>query len=337
MSNSAVMQNETDERIAKIQERVVGMYSRHPWPWDRRSDEEMGWRLACLGVTPEDYTGKTVLELGCGTGDYALWYATHGAKHVTGVDLSDGSLARAREKAEKNNVKNITFIKHDVLKLDLPDESFDYVYSVGVLHITGDPLRGFRHLVRCVKPGGVVVLSVPNRFTRGMLRPKQWICRLLGGKDLEARARWARRLFPISLWRLNKRFHNLNTEQLAFDNFALPHESLHTAKELIGWFDKMGVKYIGGFPPLRLQDNLYAFSLPQYRDFRQTFVGFPGLTFTTDMMEKLSKAVGPKSKPPFPRPSTLQTWLCQMSWMPFALRFYCFTIAGRRESSKLPS
>ena len=70
----------TDERIATIRRQVVGMYSKVPWPGNRRADEEMGWRLRSLGVRPDDYAGKKVLEVGCGTGDYALWYATHGAQ-----------------------------------------------------------------------------------------------------------------------------------------------------------------------------------------------------------------------------------------------------------------
>ena len=70
--------------IAKIQESVVGMYSEHPWPLHRDTDEEMGWRLKCLGIVPGDYQNKRVLDMGCGTGEYAMWYAMHGAKEVVG-------------------------------------------------------------------------------------------------------------------------------------------------------------------------------------------------------------------------------------------------------------
>jgi 2-polyprenyl-3-methyl-5-hydroxy-6-metoxy-1,4-benzoquinol methylase len=82
----------------KIQEAVVGMYSEHPWPLNREADEEMGWRLKCLGVVPDDYRGRRVLDMGCGTGEYALWYALNGAESVTGIDLADGSLAIARQR-----------------------------------------------------------------------------------------------------------------------------------------------------------------------------------------------------------------------------------------------
>ena len=130
----------------------------------------MGWRLRVLGINPKDYNDRTVLDLGCGTGEYALWYATHGARQVTGVDLSDGSLARAREQADQYDVRNVTFVKQDILTLEFPDEQFDYAYCVGVLHHTGDPFRGFQEMVRVTKPGGVVIVSLYNAYTRFWLR-----------------------------------------------------------------------------------------------------------------------------------------------------------------------
>ncbi len=83
--------------IKKIQDRVVGMYSTNPWPLNRDAEEEMGWRLKCLGIVPGDWRDKHVLDMGCGTGEYALWYATNGARKVTAIDLSDGSLTIADE------------------------------------------------------------------------------------------------------------------------------------------------------------------------------------------------------------------------------------------------
>ncbi|MDR7489353.1 MAG: hypothetical protein QN167_11140 [Armatimonadota bacterium] len=60
---------EREARIGAIRTRVVEMYSRHPWPGTRRTGEEMGWRLRVLGVRPEDYRGRSVVDLGCGTGE----------------------------------------------------------------------------------------------------------------------------------------------------------------------------------------------------------------------------------------------------------------------------
>ena len=120
---------ELSPEIQKIQETVVGMYSENPWPLNRRTDEEMGWRLKCLGIAPEDYQGKKVLDMGCGTGEYALWYAKNGAASVTGIDLSDGSLAIARERKEEMGANHVDFTKMDILNCELPDNYFDYSYS----------------------------------------------------------------------------------------------------------------------------------------------------------------------------------------------------------------
>jgi ubiquinone/menaquinone biosynthesis C-methylase UbiE len=324
----------TEEKIAEIRAKVVGMYSKHPWPGTRETDEEMGWRLKVLGINREDYAGRNVIELGCGTGDYALWYASHGAGNVVGVDLSDGSLRRAREQAERHHIDNVRFVKQDVLALDFPDEQFDYSYSVGVLHHTGDPFTGFRELVRVTKPGGVVVVSLYNTYTRSWLRAKQSVCKWLGGDDIDARARWGRRLFPLTMWSLNKRYHELNYEEISYDVFGFPHESLHTAGEVLNWFDRTGVSYIGSFAPLRLQDYLFAFSLPEYHRFRRTFSGFPLMRFTADTLAKVSTQLPIRSEPPFPRPGALQAVLCQTMWLPFSLRFNCFTIAGRKQKAQ---
>jgi ubiquinone/menaquinone biosynthesis C-methylase UbiE len=318
------------DRIQAIQDRVVGMYSKHPWPGTRRTDEEMGWRLRVLGVSARDYAGRAVLDLGCGTGEYALWYATHGARHVTGVDLSDGSLQRAREQAGQSRVDNVTFVKQSVLDLEFPEASFDYAYSVGVLHHTGDPFRGFRELVRVTRPGGVVVVSLYNTYTRSWLRAKQTVCRWLGGDDIDARARWGRRLFPLTMWSLNQRYHGLNYEEISYDVFGFPHESLHTASEVLGWFDQTGVAYLGSFAPLRLRDYLFAFSLPEYRQFRRTFDGFPVMRLTGDALAAVASRLGGSTAPPLSRPSRPSTVLCQLAWIPFSTRFNCFTIAGRR-------
>jgi SAM-dependent methyltransferase len=332
MNKSIETSEERTVRVAAIQARVVGMYSKQPWPGTRRTNEEMGWRLRVLGVSREDYIDRTVLDVGSGTGEYALWYATHGARDVTGVDLSDGSLGRAREQAERYHVRNVNFVKQDVLELQFPDGQFDYAYSVGVLHHTGDPSRGFQEMVRVTRPGGIVIVSLYNTYTRFWLRAKQTLCRWLGGDDIDARARWGRWLFPLTMWSLNRRYHGLNSTEISYDIFGFPHESLHTASEILGWFDRTGVQYIGSFAPLRLQDYLFAFSLPEYRQFRQTFDGFPGMRLIADAVAKLATRLDSRGQPPFPRPRRIETIICQLAWVPFYLRFNCFTIAGRKRS-----
>jgi ubiquinone/menaquinone biosynthesis C-methylase UbiE len=321
---------ELTPEIKKIQETVVGMYSEHPWPSHRDADEEMGWRLKCLGVKPEHYQGKKVLELGCGTGEYALWYASKGAAEVTGVDLSDGSLALARQRREESGLHHADFRKMDILNCDLPDNHFDYSYSVGVLHHTGDPYRGFKHLVRVTKPGGVVIVSLYNSYSRRVLRCKQTFCKWVGGDDLDKRVACGEKYFSGTMRKLDKRYHGVNTKQIAYDIFGFPHESLHSAQEVMRWFDQTGVQYMGAFAPLRIRDYFYAFRQPEYARFRATFEGFPVMRAVSDAMTKAAKVMGPKegSVPPFPRPGALSMLMSQTMWIAFGLRFNCFTMAG---------
>jgi ubiquinone/menaquinone biosynthesis C-methylase UbiE len=325
------MKQVTQTEIDTIRRQVVGMYSKVPWPGNRRADEEMGWRLRSMGIRPEHYVGKRVLEVGCGTGDYALWYATHGAGQVVGVDLSDGSLAAAGEKKATHAVKNITFLKQDVLKMEFPDNEFDYTYSVGVLHHTGDPFRGFQDMVRVTKPGGVVIVSLYNQYSRFLLNLRQRICKLLGGDDIDARVRWGERLFPIATRKLNKRYHELNYQAVLYDCYGCPHETLHSGAEVLDWFDRTGVRYTGSFAPLRIQDYPYVFSLPEYREFRESFEGFKMMRLVGDALAKIMGRSEGTDMEKFPRPSRLNALLCQLLWMPFGLRISCFTLAGRKQ------
>lgn len=324
------MPQQLSPELKKIQEAVVGMYSEHPWPLNRDAQEEMGWRLKCLGIVPEDYREKRVLDMGCGTGEYALWYAMNGAAMVKGIDLSDGSLKIASQRKAEGKIDNVEFAKKDILNLELPDNYFDYSYSVGVLHHTGDPFSGFQHMVRVTKPGGIVIVSLYNTYSRRVLRMKQTLCKLLGGNIIDKRVQWGEKLFGRTLKKLDKRYHGVNTKQIAYDIFGFPHESLHSVSEVLGWFDKTNVEYKGAFAPLRFQDYIYAFAQPEYAAFRSTFSGFPVMRLISDAMFRVAHFVedNDKTARQFPRPSLLSAWLVQTMWILFGLRFNCFTISG---------
>jgi len=99
--------------------------------------------------TAESLRGKRVLDAGCGIGRHAYYAASCGAE-VWAVDISD-----AVEVAAKNNrATGVRVIQADLNHLPFREESFDLVYSMGVLHHLPDPERAFQYLLRFVKPGG---------------------------------------------------------------------------------------------------------------------------------------------------------------------------------------
>jgi SAM-dependent methyltransferase len=106
-----------------------------------------------------DLTGRSVLDVGCGTGDDALELAALAGPggSVTGVDLSEAMVEEARNRAEARGRK-VEFRAGDVRKLDFPDGTFDAVRAKLVLmHCEGLDTAA-AELVRVVRPGGRVAV-----------------------------------------------------------------------------------------------------------------------------------------------------------------------------------
>jgi SAM-dependent methyltransferase len=103
-------------------------------------------------VTPEFVSGKTVVEGGCGKGRHTRLIGEWGAKAVIGVDLSV-----AVEAAYKNtkDLPNVHIIQADIYQLPLK-KTFDYAFSVGVLHHLPNPRAGFASLTQKLRPGGAI-------------------------------------------------------------------------------------------------------------------------------------------------------------------------------------
>lgn len=111
--------------------------------------------------------GIDVLVAGCGTGRYALEIAQafRGAR-VTGVDLSLSSLTHAKRKIPAAAAGKVEFAQGDILKLGALDRRFDLVSTTGVLHHMGDPLGGWRELVKLMKPDGLMQVGLYSAHAR---------------------------------------------------------------------------------------------------------------------------------------------------------------------------
>jgi ubiquinone/menaquinone biosynthesis C-methylase UbiE len=110
--------------------------------------------------------GKAVLEIGVGAGaDFQNW-CTY-ALQATGVDLTEKAIALTRERLELNSIppERYALQTADAENLPFEDDSFDLVYSWGVLHHTPDTARAFQEVFRVLKPGGAVramIYHVPS-------------------------------------------------------------------------------------------------------------------------------------------------------------------------------
>jgi SAM-dependent methyltransferase len=104
---------------------------------------------------------KKVLEIGCGLGTDGAQFAQAGADY-TGVDLTEAAVGLARRRFELFSLSG-KFQVADAENLDFPDESFDVVYSHGVLHHTPDTVKSVAEVHRVLKPGGRAVVMLYHR------------------------------------------------------------------------------------------------------------------------------------------------------------------------------
>ncbi len=94
-----------------------------------------------------DVTGKEILDVGCGSGVYAVDFAQRGARRVVGVDLAGNMLELARQEAERHQVADrCEFIQADFLELDLKD-TFDISIAMGVFDYVPNQAAFLRKMV----------------------------------------------------------------------------------------------------------------------------------------------------------------------------------------------
>jgi len=126
--------------------------------WLRKAIYE---RFAITFEKSEPLAGKTVLDVGCGSGRYSVEFAKRGAARVLGVDYAPGMLSLAKAYAEENGVADrCEFRAGDFTTVSL-DEKFDVSIAIGVFDYQNKPAEFMRRMV--ARTNGKVIGSFPGR------------------------------------------------------------------------------------------------------------------------------------------------------------------------------
>lgn len=119
-------------------------------------------------ISPDFFEGKRGLDAGCGFGRHLYHARRFGAKMI-GLDFSH-AIKRAKEITD--GLEGVHLIQGDLQMPPFRLRSFDFVYSIGVLHHLPDPEGGFHSLLPLLRPGGAVFIwlySKSRRFSNTLL------------------------------------------------------------------------------------------------------------------------------------------------------------------------
>jgi 2-polyprenyl-3-methyl-5-hydroxy-6-metoxy-1,4-benzoquinol methylase len=154
-----------DSEPAPADERFAAYYATRP-PWD------IGRPQPAFVAAADAIRGR-VLDVGCGTGDLAIWLAERG-RTVTGIDFLVAPLERARSKAAARGVA-VNFLQMDAVAVGEIPERFDAVTDCGLFHTFDDVGRAayVAALARLLEPGARLFILCMSESEPGTHGPRR--------------------------------------------------------------------------------------------------------------------------------------------------------------------
>ncbi len=155
-----------DAQVGGLWDRFQGDYEQFFSDYDRFRYGNERHLLACLDAL--NVAGKRVLEIGLGEGSESEQLIRRGARW-TGVDLTEASVDRVQTRLALRNLAYDDLRQGSVLDLPFADNSFDLVFSHGVLHHVPEIKRAQNEICRVIRPDGELVIMLYARWSLNYL------------------------------------------------------------------------------------------------------------------------------------------------------------------------
>ncbi|MBV8497382.1 MAG: class I SAM-dependent methyltransferase [Gammaproteobacteria bacterium] len=234
---------------------VRAFYESHPYPAPLESLDQHRElyrnpdrrRALWLIMRPTEKPRKNceILVAGCGTSQAATHAIREPDAHVTGIDVSETSLAHTRALKQKYGLRNLDLRRLAVEEAGGLGLSFDKIVCTGVLHHLRDPDAGLRSLRSVLKPDGALHAMVYAAYGRAGIYMMQRYCRLLGVRateeelcDLGAVVGALSNEHPIAA--LAKRAKDFRRPDALADALLNPQDRAFTVPQLYGWLERCG-------------------------------------------------------------------------------------------------
>ncbi len=208
--------------------------------------------LGTLGLPPQFFKNKKVIDIGGGTGEKSICYALWGAD-VTIVEPNEISCKAAQNLFEKLDlqkklqIENVGLYDLDMNKL----KDFDIIICEAVLHHTYNPMEGLNSILKNMVEGQIVLIALGEKhgtFKRDLQRKLVF---KLAGKDEKKIIEISKKYFKTHIEKAMK--HLLRTEDaVIYDTFVNPQDKSSSLEEICNTFKKNNISYLSSYPKLEL-------------------------------------------------------------------------------------